>query len=265
MKFWIASLLLALAGAAQADDTARFTAEVEGSLTIGPEGQVVDVQLRDAAWMGEAVVEGYLQTIRGWRFEPIVEDGKAVNATGEMRLRLAALRNDTDKTAHFAIEQAWFPDPDQSRELPEGMKRQPVYPADAARNGIGAVVIVVARVDEEGVPRDVAVDYLHLTGRNPGSHDRRIAGQFAKATEAAARRWRLEGADARGLVRIPVKYTPPAFSPPRAGWERVYPVALEAPEWLAAARAGDSRVLDLAANGTPASAKLRLLTRLDPI
>ena len=106
MKFWIASLLLALAGAAQADDTARFTAEVEGSLTIGPEGQVVDVQLRDAAWMGEAVVEGYLQTIRGWRFEPIVEDGKAVNATGEMRLRLAALRNDTDKTAHFAIEEA---------------------------------------------------------------------------------------------------------------------------------------------------------------
>lgn len=265
MKLWIASLLLALAGTAHAADTARFTAEVGGRLTIGPEGQVVDVQLRDAEWMGEAVVEGYLETIRGWRFEPIIEDGKAINATGEMRLRLAALRNDTDKTAHFAIEQAWFPDPEQSRELPEGMKRQPVYPADAARNGIGAVVILVARVDDQGVPRDVAVDYLHLSGRNPGSHEKRLAGQFAKVSEAAARHWRLEGADARGLVRIPVKYTPPAFSPPRAGWERVYPVALETPDWLAEARAGESQVLDLAANGAPASAKLRLLTRLDPI
>ena len=265
MKLWIASLLLALAGTAHAADTARFTAGVEGRLTIGPEGQVVDVQLRDAEWMGEAVVEGYLQKIREWRFEPVIEDGKAVNASGEMRLRLAALRNDADKTAHFAIEQAWFPDPEQSRELPEGMKRQPVYPADAARNGIGAMVIVVASVDDEGVPQDVAVDYLHLTGRNPGSHDRRFAGQFAKVTEAAARHWRLEGADARGLVRIPVKYTPPAFSPPRAGWERVYPVALETPDWLADARAGEARVLDLAANGTLASTKLRLLTRLDPI
>ncbi|GGA79572.1 hypothetical protein GCM10011521_17280 [Arenimonas soli] len=264
MKYWMAGMLLALAGSAQAADTARFTAEVEGTLTIGTEGQVLDVQLRDADWMGEPVVEGYLLKIRGWRFEPVVENGEPVNATSPMRLRLAALRNDAEKTARFAIEQAWFPDPEQSRELPAGMKRHPVYPADAARNGVGAVVILVARVDAQGVPEDVAVEYLHLTGRDPGSHGRRLAGQFVKATQAAARRWRIDGADARGLVRIPVKYTPPAFSPPRAGWERVYPVTLESPAWLAGALAGEAQVLDLAANGTRASSKLRLLTPLDP-
>ncbi|WP_374602069.1 hypothetical protein [Arenimonas sp.] len=264
MKLWMVGLLLALAGGVQATDTARFTAEVQGRLTIGTEGQVLDVQLDDADWMGEPVVEGYKQKIRGWRFEPVLENGEPVNASSPMRLRLAAVRNDVEKTAYFAIEQAWFPDPEQSRALPEGMNRHPVYPADAVRNGVGAVVVLVARVDGEGEPQDVAVEYLHLTGRDPGNQGRRLAAQFANASKAAARRWRLEGADADGLVRIPVKYTPPAFSPPRAGWERVYPVAQETPAWLGKALEGEAQVVELASNGTRASSKLRLLTPLDP-
>lgn len=264
MKIWMAGLLLALAGMAQAADKARFTAEVEGRITIGTDGRVVDVQLEDADWMGQPVLEGYLLKIRGWRFEPVVEDGKPINATSPMRLRLAAVRDDAAKTAHFAIEQAWFPDPAQSRELPEGMKHFPVYPTDAARNGVGAVVILVARVDAEGVPEEMGVEYLHLVGSNPGNHAKHLGRQFVQATEAAARRWRIPGADARGLVRIPVKYTPPASSSPRAGWEPVYPVPHQAPAWIAKATAAEAPVLELAANGTPASPKLRLLTALDP-
>ncbi|HEY9143992.1 MAG TPA: hypothetical protein VIM90_08170 [Arenimonas sp.] len=263
MKLWMASLLLALAGITQAADTARFTATVDGRLTIGPEGQVVDVKLEDAEWMGEAVMEGYLQKIRSWRFQPVIEDGKAVNASSPMRLYLAALRDDANKTAHFAIEQVDFLDPKQARRLPSGIKSRPYYPEDAVRYGVGAMVLLVARVDEKGVPVDLAVEYLHLSGQDIGSHAPRIASLFARATQAAARRWRFEGVPT-GLIRIPVKYTPPAFSPPRAGWERVYPVSMEAPAWLGEALAGEAPVLELADNGTPASPTLRLLTPLDP-
>lgn len=259
-------LILLVASAVASAEPAYFTTSVEGELTIGPQGEVVDVTLKDADWMGDPVVEGYRQKLRGWRFEPIIEDGRAVQARGEMRLTLVAVRDDEKKTAHFAIRHVHFPDPEAKAQPIERAKfRAPMYPGDAARNGVGAQVILVARVDAAGTPTEIAVEQLHLTGPQPGSHAKRIASQFARASTAAAKHWTLNGVEPGSLVHLPIKYTPPAFSPPRGGWERIYPVSMEVPDWVEQARQAEQRVLALAEDGSPSTSRLQLLTPLDAL
>lgn len=264
-KAWfVLSLLLASAPAWAG--TAFFTTTVEGEITIGTQGEVVDVQLRDADWMGAPVVEGYRQKLRGWRFEPVIEEGRAVQARADMRLTLVAARDDEKKTAHFAVRHVYFPDPEAKvQPIERATFRTPVYPGDAARNGLGAQLILVARVDADGKPAEIAVEQLHLTGPQPGSHTKRIAGQFARASTAAAKHWTLNGVEPGSLVHLPIKYTPPAFSPPRGGWERIYPVSMEVPDWVEQARQDEQRVLALAEDGSPSTTRLRLLTPLDAL
>ena len=259
-------LTLLFAPVAAFAEPAFFTTTVEGELTISPQGEVVDVKLADADWMGEPVVEGYRQKLRGWRFEPIIENGQAVQARGEMRLTLVAARDDEKQTAHFAVRHVYFPDPEaEVQPIERATFRAPVYPGDAARNGMGAQVILVARVDAAGKPSEIAVEQLHLTGPQPGSHAKRIAGQFARASTAAAKHWTLNGIEPGSLVHLPIKYTPPAFSPPRSGWERIYPVRMEVPDWVEQARQAEQRVLALAEDGSPSTTRLRLLTPLDAL
>ena len=266
MRKALLTLSFLLACTAAQAEPAFFTTTVDGEITIGTMGEVVDVKLEDADWMGAPVVEGYEQKLRGWRFEPIIEDGEAVQARGDMRLTLVAVRDDEKQTAHFAVRHVYFPDPEAAKQPIERAKfRAPVYPRDAARNGVGAQVILVARVDEAGQPSEVAVEQLHLSGPQPGAHAQRMAGQFARASTAAVKHWTLNGVEAGTLVHLPIKYTPPAFSPPRGGWERIYPVRMDVPDWVEQARQDEQRVLALAEDGSPSTTRLRLLTPLDAL
>ena len=268
MKPWLLLLLSLFAGAAAADDLTRYQADVSGRITIGPEGQVLDVAFDGADWMGEAVREGYERKIRAWRFEPVLEDGRAITASARMQLRLAAVRNDTDKTASFVIEHASFPDPaplagEGAGRLPEGIRRRPHYPETAARNGVGAIVLLVARLDAEGKPEALAVEQLLLTGPNPGKSANLFARQFEKQTLAAARHWRLPPPEDTDVVRIPVRFLAPGASSRRSGWEAVYPVGRELPAWLHALYGEGKVVLDLSEDGRADAPGLKLLTPPD--
>ena len=58
---------------------ATYELTVHGELYIGPEGTVTDLKLRSADLSPEiaAMVD---RQVRKWRFEPILVDGRAVNA-----------------------------------------------------------------------------------------------------------------------------------------------------------------------------------------
>lgn len=268
MKPWLLLLLSLFAGSAAADDLTRYQADVSGRITIGPEGQVLDVEFEQADWMGEAVRQGYEGKIRAWRFEPVLEEGRAITASARMKLRLAAVRNDTDKTASFVIEHASFPDPEPLAEadaarLTDGIRRRPRYPASAAQNGVGAIVLLVARLDAEGKPEALAVEQLLLTGPDPGKSADLFANQFEKQTLAAARHWRLVPPEGTDVVRIPVRFLAPGASSRRSGWEAVYPVGRELPAWLHALHGEGKVVLDLSEDGRADAPGLKLLTPLD--
>lgn len=268
VKTGFAAILIVLAGLAQAAQVQHFTASVEGRITIGPEGQVVAAHFDDADWMDARVREGYLQKISAWRFEPIIENGQAVTATAPMHLRLAAQRDGASRSARFMIEEAIFPSPEEKAEelarLEQAdLSKRPTYPAKAARNGLGAWVFVVARLGEAGVPESVAVESVVLTGPNPGAHQTHLAASFRASALTAAEGWRFGHAQPGELVRIPVKYTPPRDAPARLGWEQVFPVAQDIPEWLVLARSAGTPVADLASNGDRQASPMRLLTPVD--
>ena len=87
----------------------------------------------------------------------------------------------------------------------------PKYPASAARDGIGGLVVLDVLVGEDGSPDDVRV---HLA---------RPEGVFDKYAVDAARGWQFNaGRDGRrgdkieGWVRVQVKFTPPEVPAPDA-------------------------------------------------
>lgn len=257
-KMLMPALLLA-AGAAAAEP-AYFSAKVDGQLTIGPGGEVVDVTLEDAGWMGEDVVQGYERKIRAWRFKPVLEDGKPVNAVGRMALSLVAVRDDEARTAHFAIRRAVFLDPPGAGQPPgEGRKlRIPAFPAEAVHSGTGANIMLVAELDGEGDVRRVAAESVHLTGNVPKQKFKYFGKQFRRAAEQAASQWRFDHLAGEGIVRIPMVFTV-SRSPQAPGWQRIHPFRIEPPAWV---RQVDAPPRDLAANGE-GSRRLQLLTPLD--
>ncbi|MDZ4048456.1 MAG: TonB family protein, partial [Pseudoxanthomonas sp.] len=81
---------------------------------------------------------------------------------------------------------------------------QPKYPANAAKDGIGGLVVLDVLVGEDGVPADIRV------------HRANPEGVFDKHAIDAARNWRFNaGRDGRrgemiqGWIRVPVKFTAP--------------------------------------------------------
>lgn len=267
MRALFATCLLLAAAATHAGDVSHFRANVQGELTIGPDGSVVDVRFDDANWMAPLVREGYESQVRAWRFEPILEDGKPVNALGRMSLRLSAKRDDASGRAEFRIDQAYFldPGPDTMEKMAAraGMSRAPVYPEDPARAGVGAEVGVVLRLGADGAPEEAAVDRFEFRGASARSLEKKFASQFERATLAAAKHWRFPGFEAGQVLRVPVVYTPPRFAGPRAGWIPVVPVNRETPAWALVDAAGRNAI-QLAAGGEAPSERLRLLTPLSP-
>lgn len=267
MRALFATCLLLASAALHAGEVSHFRASVQGELTIGPDGSVVDVRFEDAKWMAPPVREGYEKQVRAWRFEPILEDGQPVNAVGRMSLQLSAVRDDAAGRAEFRIDQAYFldPEPDTATRRAEraGSLRHPVYPEDPARSGVGAHVGVVVRLGADGAPADLAVEKLALVGAEPRSLGRKFASQFERATLAAVKHWRFPGYEAGQVLRVPVSYTPPRFAGPRAGWTPVHPMPREVPAWVLADASGRDAI-QLAAGGEAPSERLRLLTPLSP-
>jgi len=256
-----------MAGVVQAAQLQHFSASAEGRITIGPDGQVDDVRFDNADWMDDRVREGYEQKIRAWRFEPIIEGGQPIAVTANVHLRLAAERENGASNARFMIEEVTFPDPaaqalEQAQLAQADFSVRPRFPGRAARNGVGAMAFVVARMGEAGVPDAVGIERIVLRGSHPGAHQAYYARLFSDATMKAAQAWRFGYAKPGELVRIPVKFIPPQATP-RLGWEQVFPVPQELPEWLVLARAASTPVADLAENGSRATAHLKMLTPVD--
>lgn len=262
MKQLLLSVLLAASPVlAAAPEVQRYTARAEGSLTIGADGRVLDVDLSSSADLGEEVLAAYEERIRGWRFEPIVENGRPVNAKGLMQLSLVAEREKGSESAAFGIRHVWFMDPPGTTPASQGaLLKPPSYPTNALKAGVGADVVLVLKLDAQGRVQSAATEKLDLLGVAPRqSQLSSLAAQFRRSAEKAAVNWTIPGQPEGGLVRVPVRYAADRWA---NGWAPTTAQVVELPEWavleLAAAQARD-----LSAGGTATAAQFKLLTPLD--
>lgn len=260
-RFFLSLLLAASPVLAASPDVQVYTARAQGSLTIGADGRVLDVELSSESNLGTGVLDGYEERIRTWRFEPIVENGQPVNAKGLMQLSLVAAREKGNETATFGIRGVQFMDPPGASPVAQGHRlAQPTYPANALRAGTGARVMVLVKIDGEGRPTKVTTERLELLGvATRQSHQGNLATQFRRSAEQVAAKWVFNGHAEGELLRVPVWYTTEQWS---TGWAPTTIQAIDLPEW-AQLELAKEQATDLVAGGAATAEQFKLLTPLD--
>lgn len=239
LRFPAAAALLALCATSPA--WAGKKAEVlemnaVGEIQIAADGSVSDYHLKSQ--LAPAVAGLVDRNVRGWRFEPVMVDGKAVIAkttmhlalkaepladTGNYRLRIASIRfGDLTRSAHFV---------------------PPKYPGEAVRSHVGGRVIVAVRVDENGdvvdaQPYQTSLD-VETRSEVEAEHYRQV---LEKASLLAARHWHydvtdmLNGKPVGREALVPVSYSlcnMPCGNPDGDGrWRALVPGPVHVVPWM---------------------------------
>jgi outer membrane biosynthesis protein TonB len=261
MKTLLLSLLLAASPVLAATSQVQvYTARAEGSLTIGTDGRVLDVELTSDAALGAGVLDGYEKRIRTWRFEPVVEGGKPINARARMHLYLAAAREKGNPKATFGVRSVRFLDEPGTLLYARGSSLAPPgYPSNALRAGVGAEVMLLVKLDAQGRVQRVATEQLALLGvasRQP--HQANLATQFRRAAEKAVAQWTLAGHPDGQVLRVPVRFSVDRQS----GWIPTAVQPVDLPEWAVLERATE-QATQLSDGGVATAGQFKLLTPLD--
>jgi len=184
---------------------ATYEITVDGDLQIGTEGRVTDFKLRSRDVTADiaALVD---KQVRSWRFEPILVDGRAVNAKTSLALQLTLSPIAGGYTLHVANVR--FGNPvRRSRNL-----RPPTYPMVARRGGVGAEVTLILTVDGDGHVSEVDVESTSLSGKGPHQVMVQWADLFESSAKMAAHRWSfdmteaIDGHPTGTRVRVPVLF-----------------------------------------------------------
>ncbi len=232
----LAIVLACLASVADARNARAVRKQAEGSMlvtgrvTITREGRVDGWTIDRRDDLPPAVVNVIDASAPGWRFEPILLDGKPAHGSARMSLRMVAERID-DERFRVSIRDGYFgreavrmakrvdgsPDApaDEAPGDQVGKARMgaPRYPDLALRAGVTGTVYVVVRIGHSGQVEDAAVEQVNLRVVGPEREMARMRDMLAQSALAAARRWEFhppthgEAADEPfWSVRVPVDY-----------------------------------------------------------
>ncbi|WP_397607647.1 hypothetical protein [Silanimonas sp.] len=237
----------------------RFEISTRGTLVVEPDGRVTEVELD----MPASTREIYRAAMSTWRFKPVDVDGRVVRAKAHFLLDATGERLPGSDQVKLGIENIVFIDPPShesanGERAPRNDLRPPTYPMTPAREGYGAKVMLMVRVDAEGHVVGVGVHSLALAVDDIQHRLRAIAfaRQFASASMRAARGWRFRdpGVIASGTALVPVQYTPPGRA--HSGWQPRIPVEVTPLPWMTMSLEGAVAMTPL---GEAASSSFQLL------
>ncbi|HET7359430.1 MAG TPA: energy transducer TonB [Rhodanobacteraceae bacterium] len=196
MKCFLSGLLcLLLTGAASAATDTAAPVEVQasmmldGSIIVAPDGHVAGYAIDDADEVPPVVRKLLTQAIPSWSFEPVVRDGKAVEAKSAMALRIVAKPRDDGKVSIGVAGARFYSDGASSDVVTYRHKRPPIYPRSAGMDGASATVFVLLRVNRQGKVDDATATQVNLKTRGSAAQMDQWRKSFADASLTAARRW----------------------------------------------------------------------------
>ena len=212
------------------------TMRVDGELTVGPQGQVAEFQIRTKL---DPQVEKLLRrVVPSWRFKPILVDGAPVLAKSPMRITLAAVEmaegyqvkvdnvvfwpNTPEEHAAEEASRKAHPGLSVAGEAPEPLVwirskslKPPRYPSGLERSGVEGIVLLNLRLKPDGSVAEVFAAQSSLLNVRGGSGllDRARLMLERNASDAA-KTWTFQVAaeDPAALspkdltVRVPVEY-----------------------------------------------------------
>lgn len=252
---WLCAVLACFASAADAQNVRAVRKQIEGSMlvtgrvTITREGTVGDWSIDRREDLPPAVLNVIDASAPGWRFEPILVDGKPAHGSARMSLRMVAERID-DERFRVSIRDGYFgreavrmaqrvdDRPDAAAgEVPTDQVSSarmdaPRYPELALQAGVTGTVYLVVRVGPSGQVEEVVAEQVNLRVVGLEREMARMREMLARSAMAAARRWQFHppsSGEAAGApfwsVRVPVDYRIHGVGPPEeyGRWEVYVP------------------------------------------
>lgn len=162
--------------------------DIYGEIAIDKEGAVYAVDFETI--VVPEVKQLVDASIRKWRFEPVIRDGKPVYAKSNVSLTLLAVA--VDNGYRLQIERARF-----YTDREAVVRKAPEYPSEAVRAGFGADLLVALRVDKDGNVQEATVLQTRLLGRN-GADTKGPSGlrtKFERTTIETYKEWKYKPAD----------------------------------------------------------------------
>lgn len=203
-------MVLPVAAAVGGDHPAPM--QINGRLYIDERGDVTDFRPIEAL---PDRVEGAIQrSVRQWKFEPILREGRPVSAQTGLWLTVAAVPVAED-AYRLRIDKIRFLD---QRTLID--TSPPRYPKAAQRASVSASVLLAIRLDAAGhvvaaYALQTAVSGFGAAGKADGWRS-----EFAESATEAALRWRFSPSDdASGdsTMLMPIEYRIDGVAAPRLG------------------------------------------------
>lgn len=195
-------LFAGLTYAGEADSVLEL--DVVGTIEVAADGSVHDYTLETG--LKPSVKDLVGRTVRSWRFEPILVDGKPVIATTRMLLQLEALlRNDT-----YVLRVA---DVNFGTSAADKANKAPRYPLRASGSGVGAKVLLLLKLDATGKVAQVHVEQVSLSKQLNELRQGWLVKQFAKVSREAAADWRyhvseiVDGEPIGIVMRVPIEFS----------------------------------------------------------
>lgn len=230
---WIVTLVLALPLAVNAEKP-RPTYELEatGDIEINPDGAVRSYTLKsDLKPAIAAIVD---KSVRGWKFEPIAFEGKPAIGLTSMRLALIATPVDGGQYA-LKVANVWFGQPALAQKM-----IPPEYPVDALYAHLGAKVVLVLKLDQQGNVVDVFPEQTSLTATGNPRVVEKWRHVFERVSIATAKKWKfnmtekVNGEAIESSVRIPIAYQLSGGSSPKTDnrWQGFVPGPIHAIPWV---------------------------------
>ncbi|MBN6102800.1 TonB family protein [Xanthomonas sp. CFBP 8703] len=188
---------------------------VTGKIDIEPDGAVSALAIDREDRLPEGVIRFVRDSVKQWKFEPALRDGKPVPARAPMTLRIVAKRQQGD-SYQVEIRHASFAayDPKDPRAVTSLKMAPPSYPEAAYRVGASGSAYLVLKVARDGSVADAAVEQVNLRIVGSESEMKKLREIFAQSALAAARKWTFrpptEGEDVSKpywAVRVPVNYS----------------------------------------------------------
>lgn len=240
-------------------------AQGRGTLAIDATGRVEAVQFTTSH--GAAIDAVLGDQIRAWRFEPVIEQGKAVAVSAHMQYLLQATVGEQAEDLRLSIHDVDFVDPPAATPTAPSPYRKvtPVtYPRQMIAERFGAQLEIAVELDAEGAPVHVAPAAGWLLGRTVVENVRdRKMGYFVRAAVGAVKQWRF-APPPPGATRItvPITFTVNAEGVDQATqlarWTEAMPVAFPKEAWMV--DFDEDGFLALDADGRPQRRDLKLLT-----
>jgi hypothetical protein len=246
-----ASVALA-AGPAAVRKRAESSTLVTGSIDIERDGSVGGHRLDRPEQLHPQVVRLINQAAPHWRFEPVLIDGKPVQARAKMSVRVILNKQGENEQGEeqyrLRIGGASFGDAHGVKGetvTAADMKSAPAYPKSAWQAGIQGTVYLVLKIDRDGKVVDAVDEQVNLTVLGNDQQMTQGRAVLARAARVAAKRWRFDvpilGPQAGRefwSVRVPVAFAlcddagPCRTEPEYGSWQTYIPGPKNRVPWI---------------------------------